>query len=353
MKALSTLLMIVLLYACSSQSSIINPGENEGEKDNSGEWLIPREQVFDGGPGKDGIPSIDLPQFVPGVSVDYIRDDDLVIAVTFGSIIKVYPHSILDWHEIVNDGIDEKVFALTYCPLTGTAINWDRSSAANGTTFGVSGLLYNSNLIPYDRVTNSHWSQMRLDCVNGILIESKIETLPVLETTWQTIKSLPNLMVMSEETGFSRNYGTYPYGDYRTNHNKIIFPVSYTDSRREAKERVLGLIASDDVKVYSFDAFAGDTIKMVQDSHDEKQLIVVGNEQMNFITAFYVEDNSAYSILKGQFPDVLEDQEGNTVNVFGQVVSGPNKGAFLKQPDCFMSYWFALAAFYPDLEIYE
>lgn len=346
-------LIIVVILSCTSSGGVINNGNSGDSETNTSRWIIPKDEVFDGGPGKDGIPSIDLPQFIPGASVDFIADEELVIAVTFDSIIKVYPHSILDWHEIVNDNLDGKLFALTYCPLTGTGINWDRNIAGNGTTFGVSGLLYNSNLIPYDRKTNSNWSQMRLDCVNGLLIESKILTFPVLETTWKTIKNLPNLLVLSKDTGFSRNYGTYPYGDYKTNHNNIIFPVSNSDNRMESKDRVLGVIKDEEVKTYSLESFNGDTIKLIIDEIASQSIILVGSKQMNFIRAFHVDDSQYFTVLQERFPAILEDQKGNIYDVFGKVTQGPDEGSFLPQPENYMGYWFAWAAFYPDLKLYD
>lgn len=352
MKYILMISVTLNLLACSPSGSISNPntGGDSGETDNR--WLIPRAEVFDGGPGKDGIPSLDQPKFISPAFVDFIADEELVIAVTFDTIIKVYPHSILDWHEIVNDKLDGELFALTYCPLTGTGVNWDRDITGEGTTFGVSGLLYNSNLIPYDRKTNSNWSQMRLDCVNGLLIESKIKTLALLETSWKTIKDLPNLMVLSRETGFSRNYDTYPYGDYRSNHNNIIFPVSNSDNRRQAKDRVLGVIQGDQVKTYSLETFTADTIKMVVDQLGSQALLILGNKTMNFITAYHVENPENFKVLQEQFPDVLLDHKGNKYNVFGRATSGPDKGLLLKQPENYMGYWFAWAAFYPDLELY-
>ena len=351
MKLLFIVSISFFFLACSSQEDIILPTGNGDPGENSSRWTIPKDEVFDGGPGKDGIPSIDQPNFVSGTSVDFVDDLDLVIAVSFDSIIKVYPHSILDWHEIVNDELDGELFALTYCPLTGTGINWDRSLEGGGTTFGVSGLLYNSNLIPYDRETGSNWSQMRLDCVNGLLIESKIKTFSVLETTWRTIKNLPNLLVLSEDTGFSRNYGTYPYGDYRTNHDNIIFPVGNSDKRMDAKDRLLGIISDGEVKTYSLESFPTDSIKMIADELKSKPVIILGHRNKNFISAYYVESPENFSTLQGQFPDVLQDQNGNTYNVFGKVSRGPDKGLILEQPDNYMGYWFAWAGFYPDLEL--
>ena len=107
----------------------------------SGEWLIPKDQVFDGGPGRDGIPSVDSPQFTNVNNASYLQDNDLVIGIKIGGTIRAYPHPILDWHEIVNDDINGQKTAITYCPLTGSAIAWKRQGLVSNSTFGVSGLL--------------------------------------------------------------------------------------------------------------------------------------------------------------------------------------------------------------------
>ena len=152
------ILLLTLTYGCNKEA---NP------QSASSEWLIPSGEVQDGGPGKDGIPSIDQPQFNTSEAVDFPSENDLIVGMVNDGIAKAYPHPILDWHEIVNDNIGDKAVALTYCPLTGTAIAWNRTINGETTTFGVSGKLYNSNLIPYDRATDSYWSQAKLECVNG------------------------------------------------------------------------------------------------------------------------------------------------------------------------------------------
>lgn len=178
----------------------------------SGDWLLPTNEIFDGGPGRDGIPALENPAMITADEATYLDDDDLVIGVVFDGEARAYSHIVLDWHEIINDQIGQNTYALTYCPLTGTAINWNRNLDGTLTTFGVSGLLFNTNLMPFDRATGSNWSQMRVECVNGSLIGNPAELMVHLETTWSTWKALyPNTTVVSTNTGVSRQYGTYPY----------------------------------------------------------------------------------------------------------------------------------------------
>ena len=142
-----SLCIVTLLISCSSTSNSLETGN----QDQTPEWLIPLNEVRDGGPGKDGIPSIDNPQFTNANSVDFLNDEDLVVGIINNNEVKAYPHIILDWHEVVNDDIGGNAITINYCPLTGTAFGWNSMVNDSPTTFGVSGLLYNANLILYDR----------------------------------------------------------------------------------------------------------------------------------------------------------------------------------------------------------
>ncbi|MEX0771480.1 MAG: DUF3179 domain-containing protein, partial [Balneolaceae bacterium] len=193
-----------------------------------GDWLIPQDEIFDGGPGPDGIPSIDNPEFSPVSQSDYIIENRLVVGIKIDDEIRAYPHQILDWHEIVNDNIGDEAIALTYCPLTGTAIGWDRRVQGEVTEFGVSGLLFRNNLVAFDRNGGDRWSQMQMRSVAGEIAGQTIRTVKIIETTWATWKELyPNSEVLTENTGFDRPYqGFQPYGqDYLVNHDRILFPV--------------------------------------------------------------------------------------------------------------------------------
>lgn len=322
----------------------------------SGPWLVPTEEVFDGGPGKDGIPSIDNPQFIDVSAATYLHDDDLVIGFRVGDEIRAYSHPILDRHEIVNDRLGSVSIAITYCPLTGSAIGWDRMVNGSLTSFGVSGALYNTNLIPYDRATDSNWSQMRLDCINGELINTRIQTHTLVETSWKTWKAMyPNSQVLSTETGFSRSYTTYPYGDYRSNDESLLFPISVDDERLNRKDRVLGVLIEEDAKAYPLSAFAGGT-RIIEEAFAGIPLVVVGNESDNFIAAFESQLDTSqltFSPTEAALPIVMEDQEGTQWDIFGYAVSGPRAGARLKPMTAYIGYWFAWGTFYPGLALYE
>ena len=152
------ILILALITSCNSSDNVNAPATGTGSGNNSPgpgsgdpSWLIPNNQVFDGGPGKDGIPALVNPPMFDASQAIYLSDNDLVIGYKVGNDARAYPHKILDWHEIINDDINGKPVAIIYCPLTGTAIAWSRFIEGSVSTFGVSGLLYNTNLMPYDR----------------------------------------------------------------------------------------------------------------------------------------------------------------------------------------------------------
>ena len=245
MMLLLPVLLAVFVAGCDStgSGSIFGSSDDNGTSV-SGDWLIPQNEIFDGGPGKDGIPSIDSPNFSSASNIGYVGDDRLVAAVHIGGHIRAYPHQVLDWHEIVNDEFGDKSAAVMHCPLTGTAMAWNRNIDGEETEFGVSGLLFRNNLIAFDRNTDSNWSQMLLCSVNGSISGTNIETFQVLETTWETwLELYPDPEVLTTETEFQRDYSGFAYGSsYLTDDSSILFPVKNSDNRRNNKARVHGII---------------------------------------------------------------------------------------------------------------
>lgn len=336
-------LLLPLLWGCANDDN------------NTLEWTIPAAEVFDGGPGKDGIPSIDSPVFANVDEINFLADDDLLVVMKIGTEIRAYPHPILDWHEIVNDEIGNTAFALTYCPLTGTGTAWPRENSAAASTFGVSGLLYNTNIIPYDRATDSNWSQMLLECVAGQRSGEKIETITVIETTWATLKDRwPAAKVQTTDTGFSRDYDSYPYGDYRTNDNNLIFPIAVDDDRRPRKERGLSVLIDGTAKYYGFELFEG-TGQVQTDLFAGRELVLFGSKTNNYSVAYEsrLTNGNIVSFPTGEFTDNPVDGDGNHYNLFGEIIAGPQQGQRLQSVDNFIGYFFAWGTFYPDLPIAE
>jgi Protein of unknown function (DUF3179) len=338
--------------ACTDEYMEGTPGDMNNPDDQS--WLIPVAEVRDGGPGKDGIPALSNPEFIIPSEATYLNDDDLVLGFSDGGEVRAYPHSILDWHEIINDDTENNSIAIIYCPLTGTGIGWDRVINGTKTTFGVSGLLYNSNIIPYDRASDSNWSQLLLKSVNGELIGESTKTYNLIETSWKTWKTMyPNSKVVSTNTGTNRNYGYYPYGSYKTS-EYLLFPTSSKDDRLHEKERVLAVIIDGKAMAFTFNNNTTSN-DVVAASFANTKLIVSKNTEANLMVAFkrILADGTELSFqsVQNELPVVLKDNEGNKWDVFGKAVSGPRTGQKLQAVPQMMGYWFAFAAFYPEILI--
>ena len=324
------------------------PTDDDGE-----EWLIPRERVVDGGPGRDGIPAIDNPVFL-SAEREGGSDRKLVVGYRAGSEVKAIPHDILDWHEIVNDTLGGEPVAVTYCPLTGSALLWKSSSTARDPTFGVSGLLYNSNLIPYDRETESHWLQMLVQSVEGPRAGDVPEVLPVVETTLGTWREMyPDSQLLTRQTGYTRDYDDYPYDTYRTDGN-LLFDVEPLDMRMQIKTRVLGVWVDDAARAYRIDEF-GTGITVHNDMIGDVPIVVAGSAEKNLAVAFRrtLPDGTELSFepASAPLPAIVTDDEGNTWDVFGEAIDGTRITERLPPVDSHIAFWFAWGAFHPDSEI--
>jgi hypothetical protein len=250
--------------------SVFHPGTDvwEGDavasatiaEDPSGQCTIPCGEIFSGCPGRDCIPPLDSPSMVPVGSplLSYLNDEDLVLGVLTGDGPRAYPHNILWWHEVANEEVAGEAFTVTLCPLTGSGLRFDRRRFVNGQTvrLGVSGLLYNSNLVMWDRETESLWSQMRLESISGPQIRSSSPLLPVLEMTWLAWRTLhPDTLAISSDTGFSRDYRSYPYVrgglDYRVNDNDTFASTEPPpDTQFENKDMAFGVTVNGSFKAY-------------------------------------------------------------------------------------------------------
>jgi hypothetical protein len=350
-----SIVYMVLFISMSCDKDGGTPGNNDRDHINRGESLIPENEIYDGGPGKDGIPALTAPGFTGPDEAKYLNDNDLVLGFVHNGTARAYPHNILDWHEIVNDSYDDFHMAVIYCPLTGTGIGWDLDIMGSVTTFGVSGLLYNSNIIPYDRNTDSNWSQMLLKAISGSLKGTPAETFNLVETYWGTWKSMfPETRVLSDQTGHARNYKRYPYGDYKTS-NTLIFPVNNEDNRLHKKDRVLGVLIDDMAKAYPIAKF-GTSTTVIHDSFMNEDLVIAGSKEKNFLVAFKRERadgiSHQFTAVQNSLPVIMRDSEGTLYDVFGHAVDGPGQGNHLSPVTQFMGYWFAWAAFYPDIKLH-
>ena len=217
--------------------------------------IIPQDEILSGGPSKDGIPALFDPKFISAKDAHYLDSSDRVIGIKFDGIAKAYPINILNWHEVVNDEINNTFFAVTFCPLCGTGMVFSSEVPGHQLTFGVSGLLYNSDVLLYDKNTNSLWSQILSKSVAGLMVNTNLELLPSVHTSWNNwLTNNPETLVLSRDTGYSRNYGRDPYSGYSTS-KRLYFPAP-SDSKEaksfHPKETVFGLNINDTQRAYPF-----------------------------------------------------------------------------------------------------
>lgn len=213
---------------------------------------VPLDQIVDGGPGKDGIPAILTPRFTSAGEATFLQGADRVLGLTLGAEAKAYPIKILNWHEIVNDTVGGTAVVVTYCPLCGTGIAFDATVQGSLHTFGVSGLLYQSDLLMYDHQTESLWSQIGMHAVAGPLTGERLTPVFLEHTTWVEWRAAhPSTLVLSTRTGSFRNYERDPYLGY-ADRPDLMFETSHFDAGYHPKEWVVGVEMNGAAKAYPF-----------------------------------------------------------------------------------------------------
>jgi len=276
---------------------------------------LPPEQILSGGPPRDGIPAISDPRLIAAGAVDYLKPTDRVVGISLKGQSRAYPIAILNWHEIVNDEIDGRRFAVTYCPLCGTAVAFDATIDGSPTDFGVSGLLYNNDVLLYDRDTESLWSQILSEAISGERVGTKLTTLPVSHTTWRDWREKhPDTLVLSDDTGHFRDYQRNPYAGYEKSRSTFFAVNNAAPDYYHPKEVVLGLGIDGVYKAYPF-------VEL------EKQGKSRFNDKVNGNRFSFIWDSTNRSI-------TITDSNG-------QQVAG------------IQGFWFAWFAFHPDTEVYK
>ncbi|MDX8403522.1 MAG: DUF3179 domain-containing protein [Mariprofundaceae bacterium] len=269
---------------------------------------IPADQIISGGPPKDGIPALTYPKHETANAASvWLKDDDLILGITVNKEARAYPIRIMNWHEIVNDRIGSTAVVITYCPLCGSGVAFETHDL-----FGVSGLLYQSDVLLYDHKTESLWSQLMLQAVAGPRAGEKLNRYPLRHTTWKEWKLLhPKTLVLSRHTGYHRNYTKNPYAGYE-NTKMLYFNVSNRDSRLHPKAWVAGIVLNSKARAWSLEA-----VKKKQAIHEVWQgipLVIRYSKLGNRIIISHRDSG----------------QEFNTMRL----------------------YWFAWAAFHPKTELY-
>ncbi|HHH36978.1 MAG TPA: DUF3179 domain-containing protein [Gammaproteobacteria bacterium] len=275
--------------------------------------LVPVEEILAGGPPRDGIPAIDRPRF-ERADAARLDDGDRVLGLRRNGVAKAYPVAILNWHEIVNDRLGDEPVVITFCPLCGSGVAFSARALGTVHHFGVSGLLYNSDVLLYDRETGSLWSQLLGQAVTGPLRGTPLQMLPLTHTTWGHWRhDHPDSLVLSRDTGYARDYDRDPYAGY-VDSAGVFFPVRHRDPRFHPKARVLGLVLDGRAKAWPFSELSRARGKTIEDRLGGRRL------RIRFDA--------------GSETAVIEDEAGR-----------PLPGTVL--------FWFAWYAFHPDTAVYR
>lgn len=277
--------------------------------------LIPVDEIHQGGPPKDGIPSIDRPQFVNVDQVDWLKPQQQVLLLDYQGEVKAYPLAIMNWHEVVNDRFNRWPVLISYCPLCGTGMAFKAGQPSKAEAFGVSGLLYNSDVLLYDRKTESLWSQIRSQAVTGMRKGEHLQSLPLQQITWQQLRErYPQAKVLSRKTGYRRDYNRNPYQGYEYSEG-LFFPVAFLNHQYHPKEKVLGITLNGQAKAYPF-----------------AELARVGGRE--------IEDSFAGEKLRIEFD--LTSRTGRIIRQSDNELLAAVNG-----------FWFAWFGFYPKTEVFQ
>ncbi len=272
------------------------------------------EDLIQGCFGQDCIPSIDHPKFDGIQSAPWLRYQDVIFTISHKGVERAYPQRILNWHEIVNDTIAGDPIAITFCPLCGSAVSFERKVSGITTEFGVSGKLYDSDLVMYDRYEGNLWQQITGEAIVGPAARRSEKLKPFFlgTTTWGAWKSNhPEGQVLSKNTGYAGDYDQYPYGTYEQD-DQLYFGVKNLDKKLPLKTVVYGVEIAGNAKAYP---------------------------QRMFEKTNIVKDTV------GKVPIRLEKTSSGDIRVVNEQTNQVIVPLRL--------FWFAWAAFHPNTEVYQ
>jgi hypothetical protein len=360
-------LVIVLAWFAIATGAASADRDPEWPRTDFSKRTVELAEILPGGPPKDGIPSIDRPVFVSYAEADvWLNAQEPVIALAINRDARAYPLQILIYHEIVNDRVDGIPVAVTFCPLCNAAMTFDRRINGRMLDFGTTGKLRKSDLVMYDRQTESWWQQFTGRAIVGEFAGAELKSLPAQIVSYADFKTAhPNGKVLSRDTGYSRPYGRNPYRGYdRMGDHPFLFsdPV---DPRLPAMERVIGVTMSSRHRIYPFTALAGEPV--INDEIGGAPIVVLSREGMRSpLDADLIRESreiasaAAYSRgVDGQVLHferregrILDRETGSEWNIFGHATAGPLKGKTLEAVESGVHFAFAWLAFNPASEIY-
>lgn len=330
------------------------------------------DELLSGGPPRDGIPSLDNPSFVnPEEAAAWLAGNEPVIALEIDGDARAYPLQILTWHEIVNDTVGDVPVAVTFCPLCNSALTFDRRfDDGNGVQvfeFGTSGLLRNSDLVMYDRTTETLWQQFTGEGLIGDLAGEQLTFVASSIVSFDDFRQAhPDGLVLSQDTGFSRSYGTNPYSGYDSIDSRPFLFDGELDERLLPMERVVTVSLENVDLAYPLSILSN--VRVINDEQDGQALVIFHKDgtssALGTIVIANAEDVGATGVfdpnLDGQQltfkadGELIQDEEtGSTWNILGQAIDGPLTGKQLGPIVHADHFWFSWAVFKPDTIIYR
>lgn len=303
--------------------------------------------IFSGGVPQDGIPPIESPVYLKVEEGDKYMEGDDIVFILESSTPKIIPQKILVWHEIINDQLKDSNIAITYCPLTSSVTGY---YPPNNTTLGVSGKLVNSNLIIYDRETESLWPQIMGRAVQGDMKGERLLHFPLVWTTWEkAVKKYPYGIVLSKDTGSIRNYERDPYGDYSSqdsyyNTGGAFFPLMSSDDTLPPKTMVKGLIGENSTAAVPWDIIREQ--KVINVTHGDIRAVLFYDDELDTVRAFSREfrgEELEFYLVDGKIKDRNINRIWNFRGESGVHSLTPHKGMD--------AFWFAWHAFYPQSKV--
>lgn len=318
------------------------------------------EDELNRGARQDGIPAIVDPEFGSDWSdVDATLDDvEPVVGVELDGEARAYPLAVLNWHEIVNDAFDRPIL-VTYCPLCGSAVVAERVVAGDTRTFGVSGYLWHSDLVMYDRESDSLWSQVLATAIRGPLTGTELDLLPATTTSWgewrashpDTSVLLPPPLSDTVTGRVTRDYDRDPYRGYDASSRIGIGYNDDVDDRLHPKTRVLGVAHGGEAVAYPLSAVS--ETPLVTDDVGGLPVVVAATTGGTLVAYDRRVDGSALSFDRESGTDVLAAGGSRWNLLTGRATDGPHAGTTLTRAnDRSPMFWFAWAEFFPDTAIY-
>ena len=315
------IMIFFLVFSCSKNDS--------GKERINSNWLVDDSEVT----GQFNLfPLIENPEFTNVQNID-LANNELVGVVNFGNEIRVYPYVYINHVEVINDSYNGQKFAFTYCPLTKSAVAFK----TNG-IFRASGYLYKDNLTPWDEESESIWSQMLLKGIRGENSNSKFQTIPVLETTFATIKNyLPSAKVLTFNSTISRSAAP-PDGQDSDEQNAP-----------ENGDLVYGIINDfSEVDVFNFKDFSSPQLLKIQKGTQD--YIVYGNESKHIISAFKVQNFDNFQVIEDDFPNILKDNNGLSYDIFGRASNG---NQLIRPKNAYVAIWRAWDDFFDSFTFHN